>query len=634
MVRPDWEKGLRGRLYTIGRAIIPLAVRRAVRRRLAPERLLGIRKPDIDIPSIDFDPNEFPPGRPDLVILPVIAWTYRRQRPQQLAEALARRGRRVFYGAVRGPGEPRHAAGAAPAVTLLPLEGVAREDLGDLTLGGAALSSAFASLEDARRRWGIYEAAILVQSPFWEPLARRLRETFGWRIVYDCLDRHSGFATNRPGLLEQPERRLAESADLVVATSEVLRAGLSAWSPHARLLPNACDADLFDLPAPHPADIERLTVGYVGAVDEWFDTSLFEALARLRPNWSFQIVGGAEGPGAVPRHLPNVTFHGERPHGELPTLRAAFHVEIIPFRINDLTNAVDPVKLYEALAGGRGVVATPMESLAPFARRGLLRLASTPAEFVDAIEKTVLAPASEAEGRREFARENTWDDRAALLDGWIRELWPRVTLIVVHRRGPERLRRCLAALAHRTDWPRLETLLVADGPEASIPPEALEMRTLVVPEPRGLASAVNAGVRETEGELICFLDSSAVPTRGWISSLVRHLEFDPELGIVCPSRPEEAGHSGPGLRPSLSCAALRRRTYDAVGPLSEEGGEAAAAEDYARRLRASGLRLSLAADAVVRHDKDSRAETGPAHGTARRRRDSSAAAVARERTQS
>ena len=84
-----------------------------MRRRFAPERLLAIRKPDVELPRYEFDANEARPGRPDVVILPVIAWSDRRQRPQQLAEALARAGRRVFYGAVRGPGEPREPAGVA-----------------------------------------------------------------------------------------------------------------------------------------------------------------------------------------------------------------------------------------------------------------------------------------------------------------------------------------------------------------------------------------------------------------------------------------------------------------------------------------------------------------------------------------
>ena len=92
-MKPEWEKGLRGRLYVLGRRIVPLSWRRAMRRRLAPEKLLGIRKPAVDVPVYAFDPDEVPPGRPDVLLLPVVAWSYRRQRPQQLAEALARWGK-------------------------------------------------------------------------------------------------------------------------------------------------------------------------------------------------------------------------------------------------------------------------------------------------------------------------------------------------------------------------------------------------------------------------------------------------------------------------------------------------------------------------------------------------------------
>ena len=66
----------------------------------------------------------------------------------------------------------------------------------------------------------------------------------------------------------------------------------------------------------------------------------------------------------------------------MPAFRSRFHVEIIPFRLSPLTHATDPVKLYEAAASGRPVVATPMDSLRPFARRGVVRLASTAEQFV------------------------------------------------------------------------------------------------------------------------------------------------------------------------------------------------------------------------------------------------------------
>lgn len=422
-MRPEWEHGWRGRIYAAGRRLVPLSWRRMIRRRLPTERLLGIRKPEIEFPDSPADVAAFRPGRPDLVFLPVIAWSYRRQRPQQLAEALGRRGLRVFYGALAGPGEPREAAGAAPGVTLLPIAGVLPEDPGDRRLEGEALRLALQSLDRARSRYGMSETAVVVQTPFWTPLARELSRWHGWKIVYDCLDEHTQFATNRGKALAEEEETLAAAADLVVATSAVLLGRLSGRAPAARLLPNACDEAMFrGVPDP-PSGRQPLTVGYVGAVDDWFDAALLEDLARLRPLWQFEIVGGFEGtrrPFAAT--LANVRFHGERPHRDLPAVRERIDVEIIPFRLTPLTHAVDPVKLYEAAAAGRPVVATPMRSLEPLAERGIVSLARTAAEFAAAIEAAAAEGPEAVAKRREFARENTWDHRAGDLERWIRDL--------------------------------------------------------------------------------------------------------------------------------------------------------------------------------------------------------------------
>ena len=427
-MRPGWESGLRGRIYAIGRRLTPLALRRALRRHVRSEELLGLHKPPVELPRFDVAPGGARPGRPDVLVLPVIAWSYRRQRPQQLAEALARRGLRVFYGSLEGSGEPRMATGVAPGVVLLPLEGVRREDPADRRLQEPALAAALEGLSAARTRHDLEEVVLLVQSPFWAPLAAALRARFGWRIVYDCLDAHEGFSTNRAGIFEEAERAAASGADLVVATSEALRGRMAAWNPDARLLPNACDFALFAaVPDPAPRS-GGLTVGYTGAVDAWFDMDLVAGLARLRPAWSFEIVGGLENAKlAVPRQ-PNLVFRGERPHREMPGFRARFDVEIIPFRLSALTHATDPVKLYEAAAAGRMVVATPMASLEPFARRGVVRLAATAEEFARAIEEAAAGGAAAAQRQRAFARENTWDIRAGALDGWLTEMPRRDTV--------------------------------------------------------------------------------------------------------------------------------------------------------------------------------------------------------------
>ncbi|HEY3204479.1 MAG TPA: glycosyltransferase [Thermoanaerobaculia bacterium] len=421
-MRPQWESGLRGKVYARLRRAIPIGWRRALRRRVRPERILGIQKPPVDIRPLPLDPGVSQSGRADILVLPVVAWSYRRQRPQQLTEALARRGRRVFYGSLAGSGEPEEPVGAAPGVTLLPIDGIRREDPSDRRLDARPLEKALAGIAAARERFDLQRVVQFVESPYWGPLALVLRDRFGWPIVYDCLDAHAEFSTNRPGVLADAEKSLAPAADLIVATSESLRQRMAEWNPVSRLLPNACDFELFgSLPAPSPSP-GWLTVGYVGAVDEWFDMALLERLASLRPKWQFEIVGGMEDVALEVPRLSNVVFYGEVPYLDLPRLRARFDVEIIPFRLSPLTHATDPVKLYEAAAAGRTIVATPMYSLEPLARRKLVRLADTPEEFAREIEAAVAAGPENVRRLRDFGRQNTWDIRAATLEDWMEEI--------------------------------------------------------------------------------------------------------------------------------------------------------------------------------------------------------------------
>ena len=62
---------------------------------------------------------------------------------------------------------------------------------------------------------------------------------------------------------------------------------------------------------------------------------------------------------------------GERPYGELPRLIGDWDVFIIPFKRIPLTEATNPVKVYEMLATGKPVVAVALPELVPIAQQGL-----------------------------------------------------------------------------------------------------------------------------------------------------------------------------------------------------------------------------------------------------------------------
>jgi hypothetical protein len=58
------------------------------------------------------------------------------------------------------------------------------------------------------------------------------------------------------------------------------------------------------------------------------------------------------------RALANMHFLGRKSYAELPAYCKEFDVGLIPFKINELTKAVNPIKLREYLAAGLPVVST------------------------------------------------------------------------------------------------------------------------------------------------------------------------------------------------------------------------------------------------------------------------------------
>lgn len=359
------------------------------------------------------------PGRADFVVLPIVDWSFRFQRPQQLATALAAAGHRVFY--VRNVFQSGTRASTRPIAdrlfeVTLPAPHVVNIYTGSVT--PELLPGFTAALSGMAAEYGLADVVCLVDLPFWWPVARPLRETLGWTIVYDCMDHHAGFAGTSAAMCAE-EPALIEGADLVAASSAPLLARVRERARRSVLLPNGADFEHFARSAGPPpaavAGLPRPIVGYYGAVAEWFDSDLVGRLAAARPSWSFVIVGSTSGGGIAPlRAQPNVTMVPEQPYADLPPLLHAFDACVIPFRRTPLTDATNPVKLYEYWSAGKPVVATRLSELERF--EPLLALAATDEQWLLALDDAVAErSAGEPRARREAAASNTWTVRAAAL---------------------------------------------------------------------------------------------------------------------------------------------------------------------------------------------------------------------------
>lgn len=378
------------------------------------------RRPQRGVPPGRLQPPSASAAAGDFLIFAVIDWHYRFQRPQHLASEMATLGHRVFYisnnfVADRRPGfliERLDDEGGLYQVFLnlrgapeIYFEMPTQAQQKQLCEGVRALLS-----------WARSEDVVgLIQHPFWAGLAQVIPDA---RLVYDCMDYHEGFGTFGETMIAA-EHALMARADLVIASSAVLDERAAPFSSSRVLIRNAADYAHFSR-APEATFRDpkgRPVLGYYGAIATWFDLALVEELARRFADCLILLIGHDQ-IRAEKRlaGLANVSLVGEVPYRDLPHYLYGFDVCILPFLVNDLTRATNPVKVYEYLSAGKTVVAVDLPELAEFGE--LVVTAPDRAAFIDAVAHALDNPpnAETVARRRRFAADQTWADRGRRLN--------------------------------------------------------------------------------------------------------------------------------------------------------------------------------------------------------------------------
>jgi glycosyltransferase involved in cell wall biosynthesis len=167
--------------------------------------------------------------------------------------------------------------------------------------------------------------------------------------------------------------------------------------------------------APPPADLPSgPVIGFFGLLSEWVDQALLLRLARDLPQAQLVLIGKADVDVSTLKGVPNIHVLGPRLFSDLPAYLAHFTVGIIPFVVNDLTRAVNPIKLREMLSGGCPVVSVALPEVVACVDQaqigGSVRVAQTVDEFVSGVRHFLEAPLDLAERRAlsERMRQETW----------------------------------------------------------------------------------------------------------------------------------------------------------------------------------------------------------------------------------
>ena len=244
-------------------------------------------------------------------------------------------------------------------------------------------------------------------------------------VCYDCVDEFSEFPTYTPSREKQKiidaEQELLKNADLVFTTSPHLYETRKQYNPFTYYIPNVADVDYFEKArfdeTRIPDEIKHIpspVIGFVGAVSSYkLDISLIQFIAEAHPDWQIVLVGPiGEGEmqtdlGKLP-HYSNVHLLGPRDYLSLPGYIKKFDVCIIPYRLNQYTKGVFPIKFFEFMATGKPIVTTPLPSLLDFA--DIVSIAHSRYEFVSAIEQLLNQDLTKNQRLKE-AKKHSWESR-------------------------------------------------------------------------------------------------------------------------------------------------------------------------------------------------------------------------------
>ena len=231
--------------------------------------------------------------------------------------------------------------------------------------------------------------------------------------LYDAMDDFPAFyAGFSRSAFARREREIARQVDVVWASSSVLHSRWAKVHDDVRLVQNGLDLSAVQLATqekPMQASSPKNVLGYIGTIASWFDWEWVCTLAEARPYDEIRLIGPVFE--RVPDKLPgNINLLPACSHVEALKAMKQFRVGLIPFKKNELTASVDPIKYYEYRALGLPVISTDFgEMKLRVGEQGVFIthfLSDIPVMADSAIQ--FLEDESDANA---FAIQNTWEAR-------------------------------------------------------------------------------------------------------------------------------------------------------------------------------------------------------------------------------
>ena len=237
--------------------------------------------------------------------------------------------------------------------------------------------------------------------------------SFKGKIVFDCMDDMIAFAPlHRKENMLHLEQKLVERADVVIVSSDWLKSVLSKRNPDfvskLHIIKNGFDGNIVQ-------EVQHLqnqlyTFCYFGTISHWFNFNILVKSLVDFPDIQYVLIGPVSPGTTIPKHDRIIHIPAVE-HGELYERTKNADAFIMPFKINDIVLAVDPVKLYEYINFNKNILCVEYPEVKRF--EPFVFFYHDYESFCNQIRKMkeLAGTKYSNKDRLDFLRFNTWEQR-------------------------------------------------------------------------------------------------------------------------------------------------------------------------------------------------------------------------------
>lgn len=228
--------------------------------------------------------------------------------------------------------------------------------------------------------------------------------------LYDAMDNFPDFYSGLVrSSIKRREEKIAQRVSAIFVSSTALKKRWEKLRLDVQLVRNGVDDSILPEPKAMTEGKDSKVLGYTGTIAGWFDWQWVTALAKTRPKDMIRLIGPIFG--RLPTGLPrNIEVLPPIHHEAAVKAMSEFDAGLIPFKKNELTASVDPIKYYEYRALGLPVISTDFGEMNLRRSEEGVFLSVGLRDIPHVIERA-LQHRTTREASLEFKAGNTWQTR-------------------------------------------------------------------------------------------------------------------------------------------------------------------------------------------------------------------------------